>query len=124
MRPFIREINQIVEKQPPLDLVNWTDRIFLNDKPELAIYNTHNGLPDSVPPKGQLPSYLKIANTDPGKPVALTPEDVVKLSEWAGKRISDFTSGDLEEKGIYLCGGVTIDLPREAALRTPRQIAR
>ena len=100
LRAFIKEVNAIVKARPALGLFNWTERIFLNGKPELAIFKTRD---EREPGK---PVYLKIANTDPDKHPLLTDDDMKKL-------------GPADR--VYICGGVQMQNPDQAV--TPAVIA-
>jgi len=100
MRPFITEINEIIEKQPALGLFNHSERLFLDEKPDLVIFKTCNNKDehDQNPP-----TYLKIANINPTQKVILKKHEIDKLARMSGKRHAD------DFDGIYLCGGVEIE---------------
>ena len=99
---FISEINYRVKRRASLAFPNWCERLFLEDKPELVILNTHSGVGYSGP------SYLDIVNTDPTRIVTLSNEDVAKLAETTGRNKRDFATGNHGGKEIFLCGGVRV----------------
>lgn len=110
MSAFQRELHIIQAKQPALDNDSWTERKFMEGRPELVIMITHDYEPAEGGRKEK--TYLKMANTRPGYTLNLTEDEIKTLAHWSGKTTDDFASGKGEEHGIFVCGGMTAELPR------------
>lgn len=99
---FVMQINRIIQQLPDPAFPEWSQRVFIESKPDLVVFLVHQG-------KGFLGnSFVVVANTNPADPVTLSEKDLYEIM-LANGRNAAHELRDRLPNSLYLCGAIESD---------------
>lgn len=99
LRPFIKQINDILSKQPASKMGSWPERFFYDDQPDLMMIKRHIGFGHD----GE--STLVLVNLNPEKELTLGSKQIADIARISKTPVQHFS--EPEKHGIFCCGGIT-----------------